>query len=77
MKPEEFIKRKIGEESMNLFPTKFSKEEIYEYMTEYATEHHENQVKNNVVLDTVIKCTCIAFHKSDDCWDNGCKKYRK
>jgi hypothetical protein len=53
MKPEEFIKRNIGEETMGLFPAKFSKKEIYEYMMDFATEHHQDQVKNNLVLDCV------------------------
>ena len=38
MKQEEFIKRKIGGETINLFPTNFSKKEIYEYMEDYLQE---------------------------------------
>ena len=39
-------------------------------------EHFSYTVLNNLIKKLDTTCTCIAFHKTDECYKLGCKQYR-
>jgi hypothetical protein len=47
--------------------------DVQQAMEEYA-QYKVNELNKSDVIKSV--CTCMAFHKSDECYKLGCKAHR-